>query len=404
VIYLDFAKAFDKVDHKILMNKIRKLGIGGKIYRWLDVFLSNRKQQVVIEGISSGPEDVVSGVPQGTVLGPLLFIIYIDDIINVINHSKIIIFADDSKITASIKSPDDHINLETDLKAVINWAKNNNMQLHYGKFQLLQHGKNKELKSEYKIDEENTLKSSTEVRDLGVQVEDTLSWDAQITKMVNSARRFGGWILRCFKSRRSDIILQLIKSFIIPKLEYCSPLWSPYKIKDIIKLESVLRTMTSKINEMNGMDYHERLKSLKLFSMQRRRERFMIIMVWKIENQLIPNTLNLEFYDNKRLGIQCRRKLPKLKSGHLYTQTFNFFPSSGPALYNIIPKKIKESTTLELFKARLDNLLLLIPDTPPTPGYATVHDNSLVNWIPGRFRDTDITAVTGGPSSHESSS
>ena len=82
----------------------------------------------------------------------------------------------------------------------------------------------------------------------------------------------------------------------------------------------------------------------------------------------------------------------------------DFFPSSGPALYNIIPKKIKESTTLELFKARLDNLLLLIPDTPPTPGYATVHDNSLVNWIPGRFRDTDITAATGGPSSHESSS
>ena len=260
--------------------------------------------------------------------------------INVIKHSNIIIFADDSKIVSPIKNEEDHINLERDLHAIIKWAHENNMELNFEKFQLLHHGRKENLKSEYKIDDNITLKKSKNVRDLGVYIEESLSWDMQLTKMLNSARRFGGWILRCFNSRSPEVLLQLIKTFIIPRLEYCSPLWSPYKIKDIAKVESVLRTLTNKIDGMENFNYHERLNALKLYSMQRRRERFLILHVFKIERSITPNNLQLVFYDSKRFGIQCRIKLPNLKNSHLYTQTFNYFPSVGPALYNVIPKSI----------------------------------------------------------------
>ena len=96
VLYLDFAKAFDKVDHAILLQKLESLGIQGKIHQWLKSFLSNRQQFVMINGVKSRGEPVQSGVPQGTVLGPLLFILYINDITEVINHCQIKIFADDS--------------------------------------------------------------------------------------------------------------------------------------------------------------------------------------------------------------------------------------------------------------------------------------------------------------------
>ena len=139
VIYLDFAKAFDKVSHKILLKKLENLGIGGKILTWLKSFLSNRFQSVSVEGKLSFIHLVLSGVPQGTVLGPLLFIIFIDDIYESVKYSLARSFADDSRLTKEIKSIIDQLQLQEDLDAVVEWADENGMELHEGKFELLQH-------------------------------------------------------------------------------------------------------------------------------------------------------------------------------------------------------------------------------------------------------------------------
>ena len=103
VIYLDFAKAFDKVDHKLLLKKVRFYGIGGKLYDWIKEFLSNRTQVVMVDGHHSRPEHVRSGVPQGTVLGPLLFLIYINDLESVVTSSRSSSFADDTRLTGAIE-------------------------------------------------------------------------------------------------------------------------------------------------------------------------------------------------------------------------------------------------------------------------------------------------------------
>ena len=288
VLYLDFSKAFDKVDHKILLKKIQAFGIRGKLYDWIASFLTGRKQHVIVDGVMSTIIDVISGVPQGTVLGPLLFLIYIDDIFSVVKHSKIKVFADDSKLHKDISSHIDRILLQEDLLSVVNWADANNMELNEEKFQLLQHGKLPDLKQPYILPSGETLKGSDHVKDLGVYIDPDLNWRTHIAMKSAQARNMASWVLRTFISRDVATMMLLYKSYVRSHLEYCCPLWSPHMQCEIIKLEAVQRSFTAKIQGLGNLNYWERLRRLSMYSLQRRRERYTIILVWKIYNNLAP--------------------------------------------------------------------------------------------------------------------
>ena len=383
VIYLDFSKAFDKVDHEILLKKLQSFGITGNILNWLKSFLSNREQYVIVDGHKSIPEKVLSGVPQGTVLGPLLFILYINDIVNVIKHCHIKIFADDSKLIKMIESLTDRELLDADLRAVIEWAVINKMELNGLKFQLLSHGNNNDLKVPYKIDENILLEKSENVVDLGVTLSENATFNCHISNAVASAKRFAGWTMRTFKSRKKEIVLLLYKTYVRPRLEYGCALWSPHLIKDINSLESVQRSVTSKIEGLESMNYWERLQELNLYSLQRRREGYQVIHMWKIFKEIIPNDLHLEFYNSRSHGIKCRRPKLNLKNQRISTLRNNYFTSVGPALFNAIPSSITSSKSLSIFKTKLDKFLYLIPDTPPLPNYVSQNHNSILEWTSG---------------------
>ena len=130
VIYLDFAKAFDKVDHKVLMAKLQRYGIHGKALDWIREFLVGRQQTVVVEGHKSSFQPVKSRVPQGTVLGPILFVLYINDLLHSINFSKGFSVADDTKLIGDIEGEYSVKLLQDDLNTVIEWSQGNNMELH----------------------------------------------------------------------------------------------------------------------------------------------------------------------------------------------------------------------------------------------------------------------------------
>ena len=381
VVYLDFSKAFDKVDHKLLLFKIHQKGIQGKIYTWIANFLRNRTQSVIVDGVTSESAEVKSGVPQGTVLGPILFLLFINDIADAMEYTSMQMFADDCKLVKEIQSNEDHEKLQKDLHSAIIWALLNNMEINKDKFVLLQYGCDEDLKNHYKLDEESTLENSPDTKDLGVIVSEDLSWQKQITSATNDGKKFSAWILRCFNTRK-HVLLQLFKTFVLSKLEYAAPLWLPYLKKDIEKLESVQRTFTSKLEELEDLNYHQRLKSLKLYSLQRRRERFSIITMWKIANDQCPNQLDLEFYNTHRFGIKCRRKLYNSTTRvHIKTLRQNSFASIGPALFNCIPKSVKNKETLISFKSALDKWLKLLPDEPPISGYVTQNGNSVLEWV-----------------------
>ena len=129
-VFLDFAKAFDKVDHNILLEKVKKHGIGGKIGRWIMEFLRGRKFRVVANGSMSREEDVISGVPQGTVLAAILFVIMISDIDEDVKLSIIRCFADDTRVNKKIKTNEDKELMQKDLDAVYRWAEKNKMKFN----------------------------------------------------------------------------------------------------------------------------------------------------------------------------------------------------------------------------------------------------------------------------------
>ena len=372
VIYLDFAKAFDKVDHGILLQKLQELGIGHLLLRWIRNFLFNRTQCVAIEGVESQPIDVISGVPQGTVLGPLLFLIHIGDIDQELQHSKASTFADDTKVMKVVDSPQDAENLQLDLDRIYRWADTNNMQLNGDKFRHLRYGEAPGAIS-YKTQTGNSIEQVSEVVDLGVVMEDSGKFDNQVRTVAQKGKRNAGWALRVFQTRQEGPMLILLKTLVLSMVEYCSALWSPQKLGLIREIENVQRAFTRRISGLENLNYETRLKRLNLFSLERRRDRFRVIYVWRIINGLSPNlddVYKIQTRYNSRRGLECIIPNLSRSSRALQTTIEESFAIAGPRAFNSINKELRCFTgKLDTFKANLDKFLWQIPDNPVLVGH-----------------------------------
>ena len=395
-VYLDFAKAFDKVDRRILLKKLKRVGITGKLLGWFKAFLSNRKQEVVVEGFKSFISAVLSGVPQGNVLGPILFIIFINDMADSLESVKLKSFADDTKISRSICYQTDADKLQEDLNRVLQWSKDNNMDLNEEKFEFLKHNYRFDTlmmelpesyyKSCYKANS-SLIECSDVVKDLGITFKSNLSFDEHIANIVKQASNKASWILSVFSIRNKFEMMFLYKTYIRSNLEYCCPLWSPSgpnSVASIQKLEGIQRTFTSKINSMKDLNYWERLKALNLMSLQRRRERYIIIYMWKILTSKVPNDLQVSFYMSQRSAIKAI--VPEIPNQRSNTSLFDrSFSVTGPKLWNILPKDCTLIMhSLEKFKQRLGTFISGFPDLPPTSGYFSPNSNSLLDWAYSR--------------------
>ena len=391
IIYLDYAKAFDKVDHPLLIQKLEKYGIHPSLIRWIKDFLTNRSQSVVVNGVHSFIAIIVSGVPQGTVLGPILFIIFINDIGTCIKHSTLRCFADDTRLAGKIDVTSDCDKLQEDLDAVTAWSLKNNMKLHEDKFEYLSHKCRdtflEELPfttchSQYQTASGVTLYPADHIRDLGVTISADLTWDKHISTMLQKANTMSAWVFNVFKSRDPLTMMTLYKSMVRSIVEYCCPLWHPTGSGLTKKIEALQRSFTRRIQTCKDMDYWQRLSFLKLMSLQRRRERYIIITMWKILNNYHPNNMNIQFQEPNRNGIMA--KLPPLskkcrtKHQTLYDSSFAVL---GPKLWNNIPAKLTLIQDIDTFKTDLYNdYLHKIPDRPPVSGYSCATSNSVLEW------------------------
>ena len=393
-IYLDYAKAFDKVDHNLLIAKLRLYGFNKCLIKWIESFLTNRTQSVVVDGHQSLLALIKSGVPQGTVLGPILFILFINDLEKCIKHSTSRFFADDTRISKQIQSVENVAELQEDLNRVIQWSQHNNMVLHEDKFQLLIHRHDPKHSliqlpflnefGSYKLPNGDTLFPVDQLKDLGIIVSPNLSWTAHINDISSRAKNIASWVFSVFKTREADVMCQLYKSLVRSHLEYCCPLWNPADKTGIQSLEEVQRSFTAKIWKVNHLNYWDRLKALKLMSLQRRRERYITIQMWKILNDHCPNDLNVRFMAPSRRGI--RSVVPPLnrqssrRNQSLYD---NSFAVLGPRLWNILPANMTEISEKEAFKHQLTKFMLSFPDEPPVAGYSRANGNSMIDWCSG---------------------
>ena len=360
-------------NHRLLVSKLEKYGVTGKLLDWISNFLQGRVQTVGVDQVFSKFKEVLSGVPQGSVLGPVLFLVYVIDLESSLIFSDALTFADDTKIVKVIRGILDHSNLQEDLCNVVEWSVLNNMTLHDDKFELVRYSpRSYNLLRElpftagflsYETPSGVCLTSTPVVKDLGVLLSEDGSWKPQIEKVSSAASRVSNWILGAFKCRSVKVMMTLYKTLVRPILEYCSAVWNPSAIGEIAQLEQVQRNFTRRILGCKHLDYWERLEFLDLQSLQRRRERYVLIHMFKIWKGLAPNGPGFDFRDTPRSGP--RAVIPKFNhraQRSASTMFENSFSVHGAKLWNTLPKGAKEAGSVDELKVVLGENLRGIAD------------------------------------------
>jgi len=293
ILYLDFRKAFDSVPHERLLVKLASYGIDGSVLKWVRGFLSSRTQKVRVGVEHSTEEMVSSGIPQGSILGPILFTIFINDLPNYV-QSTCKIFADDTKL---YEKSVNHDKLQDDLTALQNWSLKWNLYFNSEKCKVLHAGKQNPEHVYYMGDATEVMKCKEE-KDLGVTFDSKLSFDPHIQNCINKANKMLGIIKRSFDYLDRDIFIKLYKALIRPHLEYGNLIWYPYLKRQSISIEKVQRRATKTLHECKDLSYHERLRYLNMPTLKHRRRRGDLIEMYKIFNQVDEVSLKQTFTVN----------------------------------------------------------------------------------------------------------
>ena len=304
-IYFDFSKAFDTVPHRRLSAKMEAYGIKGKLLKWIEAFLTGREQVVRVNGETSSPKPVISGIPQGSVLGPLLFVLYINDLPDAVS-SNILLFADDTKIFQQVRSKQDALSLQSDIDVLNDWSEKWLLKFNTDKCHVLTLGKIDKIMytHRYKL-YGNELDHVFEEKDLGVIVDMEMTFEEHMAAKVKKANGIMGLIRRTFSYLDGETFKKLYSSFVRPHLEYANSVWSPHLRKHIKMLENVQIRGTKLVDGMKTMSYQERLQVLDLPTLLHRRNRGDMIQVWKHFNSYDRSTLSPNF-----------RPIPRVIRGH----------------------------------------------------------------------------------------
>ena len=354
-IYLDFQKAFDTVPHKRLVSKLESYGIKGEVKSWIANFLHKRTQRVSVNGHVSKWSEVTSGIPQGSVLGPVLFVIFINDLPDAI-RSVVRIFADDTKMYGVATTSEDRETVQADIDRLSKWSEDWQLRFNTSKCSVMHFGHNN-TKAVYQMKDNNgelkDLKESEMEKDLGLYVDNKLSFHHHVDETVKKANRTLGLIKRTFVSRDQLIVKKLYTTMVRPILEYGNAPRIHQYAGDIDKVEKVQRRATKMCPTLKDLPYEERLRAMSLPSMYYRRERGDMIQVYKImtdrdridQQKLLP--LNT---DSRTRGHNL--KLTK-RHGRLNIRKFSF----GLRVVNItneLPERVVNAKDVNDFKGLLD--------------------------------------------------
>ena len=350
VIYFDVSKAFDTVSHSILLKKLWLFGITGTLWTWIKDYLINRYQRVSIDNCYSNSLPVLSGVPQGSILGPLLFIIYINDITPTIQHSQLLKFADDTKYFKHITDYSDQTGLQDDIDALTAWSITSNLKFNLNKSVHLSF-KCKIATSYTMFD--NTILHTDSHKDLGLVLSEDLSWNKHYTFIIARAYKILGLIRRTFSSsHHPPTVLKLYISLVRSQLMYCTQLWRPYLLKDIDNIERIQRRATKFILRDYASGYRSRLIKLKLLPLMYLFE--LQDILFAIKSLKTPtNQFNITSYISFNSAITRSGSSNKLTClHHLNNQSRHTYFHRLPGLWNAIPI-INLNQSFEVIKSKL---------------------------------------------------
>ncbi len=352
IILLDFSKAFDKVPHQRLLVKLAYYGIRGSTLTWISNFLGSRTQQVVVEGQLSATGAVTSGVPQGSVLGPTLFLVYINDIAEDID-CVIRLFADDTVLYNKIDTLSDVSRLQSDLNKLGEWEHKWQMSFNVEKCHSLTVSlRRKPIPSVYKL-HGHTLEQVDDAKYLGLTTTKNLSWNKHIHGTAAKASRTSAFVHRNLKGCPKTVHTQCYKSLVRPILKYASPVWSPQATTLIHEIEMVQRRAARRISR----DYRRTtsasalVSNLGLDTLKHRRDINSVTMMYKVINGVVdvhphPGTITPA---GRTTRVQHRLMVPYTRTN---VKLHSFFPTAI-RMWNSIPGDAVSATTVDAFKAAL---------------------------------------------------
>ena len=346
IIVMDFSKAFDKVDHKRLLLKLHRFGINNDVITWIGSFLSNRTQRVVLEGEESDICPVMSGVPQGSVLGPCLFLLYINDMPDMI-ESNIRLFADDTIMYLTVSNQADCQALQSDLSKLETWESEWLMAFNLDKCEVIRiTNKKKTTLFNYTLHGVG-LKETDSAKYLGVNISRDLSWakhNSQITMKTNNSLKF---IKRNIQTNNPKLKESAFKTYVRPLVEYAASVWDPWQKKYINKIEMIQHrairyifndySFTSSVSNM--------LSKLNLPTLEKRRQISSLTMFYKIKHHLV----NIPFPGNIQPSMRSRYTFPRSR---INIHRYSFFPRTAK-LWNNLPPDLCNSPDLGSFRAGL---------------------------------------------------
>ena len=356
IIYLDFSKAFDCVPHNLLLYKLRmQFGISNELLDWILSYLTSRSQRVLIDGKMSDFIPVTSGVPQGSILGPLLFLLYINDMPTVSN-SPTALFADDSKCFRPVSSTADCDVLQNDLDNFYAWSQTWRMSFNSSKCEVMSFSRSRNpTLFNYQMNNVD-LKRVNVFTDLGISIDFKLGYSNHVDRIASKASRVCGMVKRAVGFRApTKVKLTLFNSYARPILETSSQVWSPHYKRSILKIESVQRSMSKFILNDFISSYSVRCRELNILPLCYRREIADLIFAFKI----LYDLMNVDFNNALHFQSAPNRNLRSfdsflIESNRTDTETFlaSYF-NRTPRLWNILPHNIRSTPSLHIFKEQI---------------------------------------------------
>ena len=367
IIYLDFSKAFDKVPVQRLLKKCSGLGIQGNLLTWIEKWLVGRKQRVVLNGEASSWGDICSGVVQGSCLGPVLFVMFINDIDNAVDVLTSVLskFADDTKWGKKVEDENDQKVFQEGIDSLMKWANDWQMEFNVDKCHIMHLGRENK-KYKYTMGGQDLGTSEFE-KDIGVLIKDNLKPSLQCAKAAKTANAVLGQISRAVSYRDKVTFLKLFRTYVRPHLEYCVAAWCPWTQGDKDILENVQRRAIGMVTNFKGRTYEEKLAEAGMITLEARRKRGDLIQAYR----------TLHGVDDVEAGNWFEMVQPRpgasadnpgwtrntsgsfnLRSKEIGNNEYrrSFWSQRVIEPWNGLPNQVKEAKSLNDFKNGIDNL------------------------------------------------
>ena len=362
-IFMDLSKAFDTINHDILLHKLSNYGIRGTVWSWIKSYLLNRQQYVLIDDVKSPLASINCGVPQGSILGPLLFLVYINDIINSSSILSFILFADDTNILLSNNNLTELINvLNFELKKVSSWFKCNKLSLNISKtnFMYFQTSHNNVILP-YDICIDNLpLLQKDYVKFLGITIDKHLNWNRHVSNISSSIAKGVGILYKLKNLLLEPSLLMIYNTLILPYMIYCKIVWgncSKTKLDNILLLQKrAVRICTKSAYLAHTDPLFHRLKIFKVHDINTQQ---IAIFMFKFNNDILPPVFSNLFLYNNRVHSYPTRACNNI---HLINPKLLMAQKSlrhhGPDIWNTLPDPLKQITSLTSFKRNIKQILL----------------------------------------------